>query len=366
MNLKDRAYADWVLNPFGGKVGSESVTTDRRHGNLIRLLFASATLALLLPGASARAEKPPKAGARAGVKTPGVQVPFANLIAEAEVALGAAPEWISFSEWLYAPSGDSIAAIDAKANKAGDPIAGLSKPCGGLVSAFQSLWSPQCGNGTLERIDPKTRKVTATIGSGVAQARGSIVASSDSIWLLTDDKTTLSRIDPDQNLVVAEMRLPSGCQSLTLAEKSLWIACPARNKVLRVNPATNVLEESIGVSEKPIALAAGVEGAVWALCRKDGKIDRIDARTNKVTKSIELGVPDADGAIAFGEGWLWVTQKGFPLTRVDTKQDAVAQQFYGAGGGGAIATSKGALWLSTASGVSRIDPKRVLATLPPE
>ena len=310
-------------------------------------------------------EKPSKVVSRAGVKTPGVQIPFANLAAEAEAGVKAA-EWLYFSGSLYAPNGDAIAKVDAKSNKTGDPIAGLNKPCGGMVSAFSSLWSPQCGNGTLARIDPKTLKVTATIGSGVGHASGAIVSSSDSIWLLTDDKTTLSRIDPDQNVVVGEIRLPAGCMSLAVADKSIWVACPARNKVLRINPATNILEESIAVSAQPIALAAGVEGSIWVLCRKDGKLDRIDTKTNKVAKSIELGVPDAEGAIAFGEGWLWVTQRGFPLARIDTKLETVVQQFYGAGGGVAIVTSPGALWLSTASGMTRIDPKRVLATLSPE
>lgn len=305
------------------------------------------------------------AATRPGVKTPGVQIPFANLVAEAELPL-AGGDWISFSGSVYAPNGDSIAKIDPKTNKAGDSIGGLSKPCGGLVSAFESLWSPQCGKGTLERIDPKTLKVTATMNSGVAQARGSIVASADSIWLLTDDKTTLSRVDPDQNVVVGEIRLPAGCQNLMLAEKSIWVACPAKNKVLRINTATNVVDQSIAVSPQPIAIAGGAEGAVWVLCRKDGKVERIDSKTNKVAKTIELGVPDADGAIAFGEGWLWVTQKGFPLTRIDTKQESVVQQFYGSGGGGAIVTSSGGIWLTTANSVKRIDPKRVLATLATE
>lgn len=337
---------------------------------MIRRLIAYATLALILT-AAAVAEKPVKfpAPPRSGVKTPGVQIPFANLTAEADVALPAAPDWIAFASGsMYAPSGESILKIDPKTNKpAPEPIAGLHKPCGGLFNAFDSLWSPQCGDGTLERLDPKTFKVTATIASGAAQAHGgSIVASSDSIWLLTDDKTTLSRIDPDQNNVVGELRLPAGCRGLTLAEKSIWIACPARNKVLRINPSTNILEESIVVSPQPVAIAAGPDGALWVLCRKDGKLDRIDAKTNKVTKSIELNVPDAVGSLAFGEGWLWVTQKGFPLARIDAKLETVVQQFYGTGGGGAIVTSPGALWLSTASGVKRIDPKRVLATLSPE
>ncbi|HVW86277.1 MAG TPA: hypothetical protein VHB50_16430, partial [Bryobacteraceae bacterium] len=85
---------------------------------------------------------------------------------------------------------------------------------------------------------------------------------------------------------------------------------------------------------------------------------------NKVSKTIDLNVPNADGALAVGEGFVWVTSTGFPLTRIDARSETVAQQFYGEGGG-AIQTSPGAIWLSNLNNGTlwRIDPKRVLATL---
>ena len=299
-----------------------------------------------------------------GVKTPGVQIPFANLKPEAEFEAPIHPEWIFFADSAFAPGQDSIERIDPKTNKKAETIAGLMKPCGGMASAFGSLWAPVCGTSSLARIDAKTFKVTHTIAAGVSSVRGVIAANEDSIWLLTDDKTTLSRIDPDQNLVVGELRLPAGCRGLTFGETALWLACPAENKVLRINPATNLVDKSIEVSVQPEALAVGA-GSIWALCRKDGKIDRIDPKTNKVSKTIELGVPNADGAIAFGDGFVWVTQTGFPLARIDVAAETVVQQFNGEGGG-AIAISPGAIWLSNlkAGTISRIDPKRVIVTLP--
>src|SRR5438552_11754066 len=74
-----------------------------------------------------------------GVKTPGVQIPFANLKPEAEFESTAKPEWLFFSDSAFAPGKDSIDKIDPKVNKKGDPIGGLIKPCGGMASAFESL-----------------------------------------------------------------------------------------------------------------------------------------------------------------------------------------------------------------------------------
>jgi virginiamycin B lyase len=308
--------------------------------------------------------KSPPAVPKVGIKTHGVQIPFARLKPEAEFNVPGKPDWAFFSAGVFAPGQDGIERIDAKANKKLEPIAGLKQPCGGMAAAFGSLWTPICGAASLARIDAKTFQVSATIQTGVDAARGIIAATADSIWLLTDNKTTLSRIDPEQNAVVGELRVPAGCQSLLFAEMALWLACPSQNKVLRINPATNLVEKSIEVSAQPEALAAG-EGSIWALCRKDGKIDRIDPKTDKVSKTIETGVPGEEGELAFGDGFLWVTQTGFPLTRIDAAAETVMQQFQGEGGG-ALAVTAGAIWLANVKigTIWRIDPKRVVATLP--
>ena len=328
-------------------------------------LFAAAILCL---GATPSAKpKIAPAGPAKGVKTPGVQIPFASVKAEATIPAPGKPAWMFFATGgpgaVYFPEVDKMGKIDGKSNKPADPIAGLKMPCGGMVSAFSSLWVPTCGDGALQRLDPKTFKVTATIAAGTSTAPGSIAASTDSIWLLTDNKETLSRIDPDTNAVSGEFRLPMGCQNMIFAENALWIACPSLNKVLKINPATNVVDKRIEVAANPVSLASG-QGSIWVLGAKDGKIDRIDPKTDKVTKTIELMAPATEGGIAFGDGYIWVTMTGFPLTRIDVTSESVAQQFWGEGGG-AIQTSSGAIWLSNLNNgtISRIDPKLILATL---
>jgi streptogramin lyase len=313
------------------------------------------------PGKAAPAPAPPKLG----IKTPGVQIPFASLKAEAEFPV--APPWIIFADSPLLPNSekDVLDKIDAKANKLAEPIAGISKPCGGGISAFTNLWVPTCGDKTISRVDTKTGKVTKKLAVGTGNVAPSVAASADSIWAFTDDKTTLSRIDPEQNIVVAEIRLPAGCNSLTFGETALWVTCPAENRVLRINPDTNQVEKHIETSAMPRALVLG-EGSVWVLCEKEGKVERIDPKTNKISKTIELGAPATGGGIADGLGSLWVTMQGFPLTRIDTTTDKekVVQQFYGEGGG-AIQVGLGSLWLSNLNNGTlwRIDPKRVAATL---
>jgi streptogramin lyase len=347
----------------------------------VGVALVAAGLTAALPGAEVKSPKDLKsdlkskdknakaaapAAPTAGVKTPGVQIPIASLKSEVEIPVEG-PGWIMIADsvMVQSKSKDSLVRIDPKANKTLDPIGDLKKPCSGTIVAFGSLWIPNCETQTVVRADPKTFKVSATLATGSADVMMGLSATADSVWMLTDGRTTLSRIDPVQNVVVGEMRLPAGCNDMAFSDASLWVTCPSENKVYRVNPETNLVEKTIEVSAAPRALALG-DTSVWVLCEKEGKIDRIDPKTNKVTKTIELNVPNAGGSIAYGEGYLWVTQAGFPITRIDTKTEKVVQQFWGEGpGGGQIATASGAIWLTDTSlgKVVRLDPKRILATL---
>lgn len=317
-----------------------------------------------VPGSQAKKDAKHTASAtRAGIKTPGVSIPFASLKAEAEVATG--PEWIGVADSLLLPNPDrgTLDRLDPKTNKLGDPIADLNKPCGGAVTAFGSIWVPSCATQSLVRFDAKTLKVTAQAATGVGSAEPALAATADSIWLLTDTKTTLARFDPDQNVVVAELRLPAACNSIVFGEAALWVACASDNRVLRINPQTNLVEKYIDVSPEPTSLSIG-ETSVWVYCRKEGKVERIDPKTNKSSKTIDTEVPGVPGRVAAGLGSVWVTQEGFPLTRIDPQTETVVQQFWGPGGG-AIGLAMNSLWLSNLRQKTlwRIDPKRVAATL---
>lgn len=320
----------------------------------------------------AEAQKPSKKGAlppspTAGVKTPGIQIPFANLKTEAEIALAAAPSAMFFADMAFLPNAaeNAIARLDTKTNKLNDPWPGAKAPCGGLVSAFKAYWVPACGDKTLLRLDPKSGKPTATLPFPVGSSNPALAANPDSLWLLSDDKTTLSRLDPDQNAIVAELRLPAACNSLLFADSSLWVTCPTSNRLLRIDPKTNLVTQRIEIAGGPIAQVFA-EGAVWVLSQAEGKLLRVDPKTNKIAATVELLIPKAAGSLVFGEGSLWVSAPGFPLTRINpaAEKEAVVQQFFGEGHGTLYAGAS-ALWLydSNKKLLKRFDPKRIAATL---
>jgi virginiamycin B lyase len=304
-----------------------------------------------------------------GVKTPGVQIPFANLKPDNEFSVPGAPDWIVAGEsiWISNFPKNNVTRIDPRTNKIADVVAGLNKPCSGLAIGFGSLWVPNCGDQTLARVDLKTAKITATIPTGVANSEGGLAVTGDSVWLLTDAKSTLARLDPDKNTIVATVRLPAGCFTVAYGppgpEAALWVTCTTANKVLRVDPLANLVTDRIDVSPQPRFLTVG-EGAVWVLCQGQGNVAKIDPKEKKVVSTIEVGVPGEGGDISAGEGAVWVTSFGFPISKIDPKSGKVVQQFVG-DGGDAIKAAGGSIWLSNLKQqvVWRLDPRRIAATL---
>src|SRR5262249_61197521 len=142
---------------------------------------------------------------------------------------------------------------------------------------FPARGVPKCGAGPLAKTARNTNRFSASITPGAAPARRLLAAPADSIWLLSDTRGTLARIDPQEKTVVAELRVPADCNTLTFGETALWLTCPAENRVLRVDPTTNLVDKSIEVSAQPESLAIG-ETSVWVLCAKDGKLERIDPK----------------------------------------------------------------------------------------
>lgn len=286
--------------------------------------------------------------------------------------------------WVSNRAAGTLTRIDPKTNTAGEAITIGKEPCYPSLSAFGSLWTPLCGAKALVRTEipgkpapaatatptpastpdakdkPADPKPPVMISLGIRSA-GPVLSAASSVWMISDSAGTLARIDPDTNAPVAEVMVPSGSSAMTFGEGSVWVVSPTQNSVTRVNGDTNVVLETITVGKGPVAVTTGA-GSVWTLNGGDGTISRIDPKTNKVTQTIKAGVTGKTGAIVFGEGSLWASTPGVPLTRIDPATNTLVQQFSGPGGG-VVAIGHKSLWLTaTPVAVWRIDSRRVEAT----
>jgi YVTN family beta-propeller protein len=321
------------------------------------LLAVVAAVALSHP-ANGQAPTPPPT-------PPPLRLPLTSVIPEATIetagdwALAATPDGV----WVSNRTAGTMARIDPKTNVLGAAIAVGKQPCHPAVSAFKQMWTALCGTPGLARFDglsEKAEKTPDVISTG-RRAAGPVATGTGSIWMITDTAGTLSRIDPDTNAVVAEVTVPAGAGALVFGLDAVWVASSTRDLVTRVNGHTNVVVEAIKVGRSPVSIAIG-EGSVWTLNSGDGTVTRIDPKTNKVIETIKAGVMGSNGTIVVGEGSVWLSARGAPLTRIDPATNTVRQQFSGPGGG-ALAIGAKSLWLAaTPTAVWRIDPRRVEAT----
>jgi virginiamycin B lyase len=294
-----------------------------------------------------------------GPELKAVQHPMSELHAIAKFSIPGSPDWVAIADsvWISNKPKNNISQLDAKTNKIGTVITVAKDPCSGLAIAFGSVWTPVCSNGSVQRVDPKSQQIIATIASGVANTEGGITAGGGSIWMPSDAAGVLSRIDPVTNKVVSKITIPPGSFTAAFEAGSVWITSTKNNLITRVDAKTEKVLAKIPVGPSPRFLATGL-GSVWTLNQADGSVSRVDPATNKVSATIEVGVPGEGGDIAVGEGAVWVTAIGKPLSKIDPATNRVVTQYVGKGGD-ALRVGLGSLWLSNHEfhEVWRIDPK---------
>ena len=288
-----------------------------------------------------------------------VQRPMSDLRAAARIPVPGSPDWVAIGDsvWISNNPKNNVSNIDPKTNKIIATIPVGKAPCAGLAIGFRSVWVPHCSDGSVWRLDPRSQKRVAVIKTGVADTEGGIAAGQGSVWIPADAAGILARIDPQTNRVVSRIRIPAGSFTAVDGGGSIWVTSTKNNLVSRIDPQSEKILATIKVGPAPRFLAAGL-GSIWVLNQGDGSVSRIDPATNRVTATIAVRVPGKGGDIATGDGSVWVTAIGTPLSRIDPASNRVVRQYVGKGGD-ALRFGLGSLWLSNheMQEVWRIDPK---------
>jgi virginiamycin B lyase len=272
-----------------------------------------------------------------------------------------APDWQARgfgAVWVANSAKKAVQRLDPRTNKVTAAVRVGTMPCSGLATGFGSVWAVDC-RGTVIRIDPSSNRVTARVSALAASDEGSIAAGEGRVWLLSSHDAEhgyLLGIDPATNKVADRVLVPAGSTAAAVGFGSVWVTTAAGSTVERVDPAKGEVVATIRVHDQPRFLATG-EGAVWVLNQSDGTVSRIDPGANRVAATIPVNVPGEGGCIAAGEGGVWVTMPGTPLSRIDPQTNALTAQFTGIGGD-CIGTGFGSVWLSNheLGNVWRISP----------
>jgi virginiamycin B lyase len=253
---------------------------------------------------------------------------------------------------LWEPSGGSFKRVDPITHQISASITVPGSHC--FASPDESIvWIARPNQGLLNGIDPDTNTIVRSFSVGpFVGGESSFGVSAGGIWVSRG--ATLSRIDPLTGATIADIPIPNGSYGVVAEGNYIWVSSHPNNVVTQVDIQTNTVVKTIPVGAGPRFITSG-EGGVWVLSQGPGTVSRIDSATGEVVAVIDSLTAGSLGGIAAGEGYVWVTMPGKPVTKIDPKNNTVVEQFRGSGFGDAINAGAGFVWVS-GSHLSQIQP----------
>ncbi|HEX7857166.1 MAG TPA: YncE family protein [Sphingobium sp.] len=224
----------------------------------------------------------------------------------------------------------------------------MSHPCGAMAIRHHSLWVADCKDGTLNRIDTRTAKITATIATGIANPKGelNVVAGAGSIWVASDARGVIARIDPRTNSVTASITVDPETYYLAFGSGSLWAVSGPQQSIQRIDPRTNSVVKKTALGQQPGFLAAGA-GAVWVQEQGDGTVARIDRHSGEVSGRVKVGETLKYGDIDTGGGKIWLrTTNDQTFAVIEPKSLVILARAGKPAGSGALRYTRAGLWTS--------------------
>jgi YVTN family beta-propeller protein len=183
-----------------------------------------------------------------------------------------------------------------------------AQPCA-VEGGFGSIWVSVYGDNKELRIDPATRKVTATFPTKGAPC--GVAVGAGSVWVEDFTGNAVTRIDPATNKVTATIKTGLAPYDVTYLAGAAWVTNYSDDTVTRIDAVTNKTK-TVKVGAQPTGVGpAG--GAVWVTNQGDGTISRIDPATLTVTTT-KVGITPT--WTSWGDGALWVSDTG-QIDRVD-------------------------------------------------
>ncbi len=245
------------------------------------------------------------------------------------------------------PKVDSLQRIDPKTNKllATIPVDHNSRT---VAAGDGRVWIGSVDDQSVLRIDPRTNEVTQR---WTTAGPDSIATGFGAVFVANADRT-LTRIDP--STLTISNHLNSGYRWVAVGEGAIWTV--GSRGLVRVNREGYVVK-TIPVGFHPFEVVTG-RGAVWVLDDKLFSLWKVDPRTDRVVDRIPLGFDP--GGLAFGLGRVWVTDNsGDAVAEIDPAADRIVRRITVGDGPVGVAVGEGSVWTANylAGTVSRIDPK---------
>ena len=159
------------------------------------------------------------------------------------------------------------------------------KPCE-ITATKDALWVVT-QSGVVDRVDPTTRRVLASVPTGFASYEA--VEAFGSIWVSNRNGQSLTRVDPATNATTT-VELPGvNAGGIAASADALWVGddTTGSSTMARVDPETLAVT-SVEVGGSRPAYVAATADRVWVSRVKSGSVSMVDAATGEVRRATDL------------------------------------------------------------------------------
>ena len=199
---------------------------------------------------------------------------------------------------IWYQSGNALFEADAAT---GETIATYVTPLPGTVVHDGTLWARSEEQHLLARVDLASGEVTGQLTLPDGEPKW-VEVWEGAVWVAIDGSDVVLRVDPATMTVTEAIPAGSRPHSMIAAFGSLWVIEHGISELLRLAP-DGAIQARIAGPGINVALAVA-DDALWA--STPTAIVRLDPATNEITETIELGPRETYG-MAFSQGSLWVT-----------------------------------------------------------
>ena len=156
---------------------------------------------------------------------------------------------------------DALQRIDPKTNKLVATLRLGSDPTGVAVGE-DSIWTIHLDDNRISKVDPRSNDVVATSSAPGPQA---VVAGARSVWVVNGDGATVTQLDQRSAAQIHVVSVPRSTQLVAFGSGAVWVASPLTGIVAQVNPRSSSMSGTSYVAARRGALKAVAvgEGAVW-------------------------------------------------------------------------------------------------------
>ena len=181
---------------------------------------------------------------------------------------------------------DALQRIDPKTNKLVATLRLGSDPTGVAVGE-DSIWTIHLDDNRISKVDPRSNDVVATSSAPGPQA---VVAGARSVWVVNGDGATVTQLDQRSAAQIHVVSVPRSTQLVAFGSGAVWVASPLTGIVAQVNPRSSSMSGSSYVAARRGALKAVAvgEGAVWIssndIVADQYRVFRIDPASGKVVE----------------------------------------------------------------------------------